>query len=191
VDERLEKLQMRRVNLPLGATDADQHVPIYVSPDIEQKKRVIILFGERNQDPQIFSYRVIGDEGINRGSVVDTVDAILNKKPLFNSDEQPPGLIITNPSQLYWYRQGARAVSWVEWLGLPRESAVHQPLQINPDKNTVPENLDFREHVNYIFDKVVTSMLHKDVKLDIIGLEWTGTAVLEYFCKNCKMLNSI
>ena len=191
VDERLQKLHFQTIRLPLGTSEIEPHVPIYTSQYIERKKRVIVIFGERNQDPTIFSYRVIGDKGIKNGSVIDFVDTVLNQEPMVTASDDRPGIVIANPSQLYWYRGGGRAVSWAEWLGLPRESAVSQPFKVDPVKNTIPGNGDFREHVNYIFESALPALLHEDARLDIIGLEWTGTAVLEYLCKNCGFDNSL
>ena len=140
---------------------------------------MVVVFGERNQDPTIFSYRVIGDEGINKGSVIKFVEGVRNSP-------HDLGLIVTNPNQLHWYRGGGRAVGWTEWMGLSRESGVHEAFRLDPVKNTISGNRDFREHVRYIFDSAFPAMLASDAKLEIIGLEWTGTAVLEYLCKNCK-----
>ncbi|RMZ81297.1 hypothetical protein DV737_g2573, partial [Chaetothyriales sp. CBS 132003] len=183
VHARLKRLGFQTVRLPLGATDTDPHVPIYASKSIERKKRVIVIFGERHLEPGIFSYRVIGEEGINIGSAIDFAESVLNK-PAHGCEDDAPGIIITNPSQLLWYRGGGRAVTWSEWMGLPRESAVHEPFRIDAVKNKIPKNDDYREHVRCVFDDALPKLLHKDAKLDIIGLEWTGNAVLEYLSQH-------
>jgi hypothetical protein len=76
-------------------------------------------------------------------------------------------------------------VSNYEWLCLPRPSAVHDAPRIDTVKNRVPGNLDFVEHVQYMFDKVLPSLLKKEAKIDIIGQEFTGKAVLDYLVENC------
>ena len=96
-----------------------------------------------------------------------------------------PGIIVANPCQLLWYRGGSRAVSNYEWLTLPRPSAVHDALRVDAVKNRIPGHHDYEEHVRYIWDKVIPTLVKKDAKIDVIGAEYTGTAVLEYLAANC------
>lgn len=184
VHERLHELGFDTLRLPLGAAPSENHVPVYLSPNIKSKKRVIVLFPDRQTDPLIFSYRVIGDENINEGSVINFVKAVLNG-PTATSDDGAPGIIIANPSQLHWYRGGQKAVSWNEWLELPRPTAVHEPYRVDPIKNTVPSNKDSEAHIAYVFDHVLGEVLNNNAKIDIIGLEWTGKEVTEYLALNC------
>jgi hypothetical protein len=156
-----------------------------VSPNISAKKRVIVFFGERHQDLGIFSYRVIGEEGIRVGSCLDLVSAV-QQGPMATTDDQAPGIIITNPGQLHWYRGGSRAVTATEWLNLPRQSAVHEPFRLEEVKNRIAGNRDYREHVSYVFEHVVPEILNKNAKLDLIGLEYTGTAAVEYLASDCE-----
>ena len=186
VHDRLDSLGFETLRLPLEAGPQDNHVPIYLSPNIRSKKRVIVLFPERQLDPVIFSFRVTGDENIKDGSVLGLVDAILNG-PTATSDNDQPGIIIANPAQLYWYRAGQRAVTWLEWLSLPRPSAVHEAYRVDPIKNTVPGNEDSEAHVAYVLGNVLDAVIHKEAKIDIIGLEWTGKQALEYISLNCKL----
>lgn len=144
-----------------------------------------MLFPERQFDPLILSYRITGDENVSEGSVINLVQGVLNG-PTATFDDGAPGIIITNPSQLYWYRGGQRAVSWLEWLSLPRPSAVHEAYRIDPIKNKIPGNKDSEAHVAYIFNHVLGAVVDKDAKIDIIALEWTGKQVIEYLALNCK-----
>jgi hypothetical protein len=147
--DRLHDLDLETVNCPLGTEENDNHVPILVSKQISSKDRVIVYFGERNADLGILSWRVIGEEGVNHGSLVDFVKAALTG-PAPTAKDTAPGIIIANPCQLLWYRGGSRAVSQLEWLeGLPKPSAVHEAMRIDPVKNTIPGNKDYREHVHY------------------------------------------
>jgi hypothetical protein len=183
--ERLEKLGFETIRLPLGAGPRDNHVPIYASPGIRDKKRAILLFPERHDSPLVFSYRVCGDSTVKEGSVLELVDGIMHG-PTATSDTSAPGIIIANPSQLYWYRGGSQALSTGEWLTLPRESAVHEPYRIDPFRNTIPHNRNSKEHVEYIFEHVLDSILNKDAIIDIIGLDWVSLEVVEYLSSNCK-----
>jgi hypothetical protein len=156
-----------------------------VSKDLKLKKRVLVVFSERGQDLGIFSYRAAGDDGINIGSAVEMVDAVLRDRNALTPGDVP-GVILTNPGQLIWYRGGSCAVGDREWLNLQRASAVHEPFRIDPVKNRVPENNNFSEHVQYIFENVLKTDVHADAKLDIIGLEYTGMAAMHYLSGHCR-----
>ncbi|ETI28321.1 hypothetical protein G647_00770 [Cladophialophora carrionii CBS 160.54] len=187
VQERLLDLGFERVRLPLGAAEQENHVPILVSKNIATKDRVIIIFGERNAEPGILSWRVIGEEGIRHGSLVEFATAVLSTPTNENitiSTATTPGVIVANPCQLLWYRGGSRAVSNYEWLCLPRPSAVHDAPRVDPVKNRVPGNHDYVEHVQYIFEKVIPSLVNERARIDIIGVEFTGTAVLEHLAEH-------
>ena len=179
-------LGFETVLLPLGATETDNHVPILVSPNISSRKRVIVVFGERNQDLGIFSYRVIGDDGLNVGSCFNLVNAV-QQGPAATSDDSVPGIIIANPGQLLWHRGGGRAVTATEWQNLPRASAVDEPFRVDEVQNRIPSNGNFQEHVNYVFEHVLPAKLNPDAKLDLIGLEWPGAAMLGYLATNCEI----
>lgn len=142
------------------------------------------MFGERHQEPGIWSWRVIGDEGIKVGSLLDFVNAAMFS-PTPTPDRSAPGIIVANPCQLLWYRGGARAVSETEWLNLPRASAVHDPIRIDETKNRIPENGTYEEHVQYIFDRVLPELVDGETKLDIITVEYLGSAVIEYLASHC------
>ncbi|KAL2426083.1 hypothetical protein ABEF95_010706 [Exophiala dermatitidis] len=183
VQDRLFELGIETVRLPLGAGETDQHLPILVSKDISTKDRVIVFFGERGFEPGILSWRVIGDEGIKVGSVEELVKAALFS-PMPTSQNTVPGVVIANPCQLLWYRGGSRAVSPAEWLCLPRPSAVHEPFRVDEVKNKIPGNKDYREHVSYMFEQVLPRLLKREAKLDIVGIEYPGSAAVEYLAKH-------
>lgn len=190
VKQRMDDLGFQTLRLPLGAAETDNHVPVWVSAGISTKKRVIVIFGERNQDLGVFSYRVIGDEGIGIGSCLNLVKAIQHG-PTGTADDAVPGIIIANPAQLHWYRGGGRAITSTEWQNLPRKSAVHEPFSVHPVKNRIPQNTDFREHIHYIFEEVVPALVNKDAQLDLIGLEYPGSAAVEYLAMNCKFFRTL
>ena len=181
--ERLAKLGLKKLRLPLGTSETDKHVPILVSPDLETKNRVIVLFSERDQDLGIFSYRVIGEEGINIGSAVNFVTSILSGQAS-KSGGDVPGIILTNPGQLLWYRGGGQAISRTQWYELPRSSAVEEPMRIDEERNAVEYNRDYQEHVNYVLRNVIEIVVNKNARIDLIGLEWTGQAALKYLAAN-------
>ncbi len=186
INQRISDLGFETIRLPLGSTETDNHVPIWVSPNISFKKRVIVIFGERHQDLGIFSYRVIGDDGLNAGSCLNLVNAV-QRGPAATSDDSVPGIVIANPGQLFWYRGGSRAVTSTEWQNLPRASAVDEPFRVDEVQNRATGNTNFYEHINYIFEHLIPAKLNEEAKLDLIGLEWPGAAVVEYLATNCKI----
>jgi hypothetical protein len=160
-------------------------VPIYASPGIQNKQRVILLFPERHDTPLVFSYRVCGESTVKEGTVLELVEGVMHG-PTATTDKSAPGIIIANPSQLYWHRGSNQALSTGEWLTLPRESAVHEPYRIDELRNTIPHNRDSAEHVDYIFEHVLGSILDKNAIIDIIGLDWVSMEVVDYLSGNCK-----
>ena len=195
VNHRLSSAGLGTYRLPLGATEVEPHVPVLVSRNFATKERVIVVFGERGLEAGIFSYRVIGDEGIDTGSAVDFVKSILQGPSLGAngscrevSEDQSPGIVIANPGQLYWYRGGKRAVTWSEWQGLPRQSAVHEAYRVDETKDKIPGNGDYEDHIESIFRNVLEETLAEDVTIDIIALEQTGAAVLTYLSDNCETI---
>lgn len=169
---------MQALHLPLGTPESEPHIPILVSPNLPISKRITVLFGERNQDLGVFAYRIIGgDEGINAGSAVDFVRAIQAEGP-------ERGIVIANPGQLIWCRSQGRAMGRIEWEHLPRESAVHPSLKLDEEegRNLVRGNRDESEHVEYVFENVLKNAGAEvgGAKIDIIGAEWTGVAVIRY-----------
>ncbi|KIY01409.1 uncharacterized protein Z520_02961 [Fonsecaea multimorphosa CBS 102226] len=195
VTDRLADLGCDTVRLPLGAGESENHVPILVSKEIATKSRVTVFFGARNTEPGILSWRIIGHQGIKHGSLVEFAKALLSvpvletASPTSTSTSKSasasvPGLIVANPCQLLWYRGGGRAVSAYEWLCLPRPSAVHEAPRVDSVKNKIPGNGTYGEHVSYMFEKVIPSFVDKEAKLDLIALEYSGSAMLEYLAEH-------
>lgn len=189
--QRLHDLGLKELRLPVGVGADDKHIPILVSEDIETKKHVIVYFGERHNDLGILAYRVVGEEGVNAGSLVNFAKSVLHGPELqvIPAADQP-GLVIANPSQLIWYRGGGRAVTDREWLYLPRESAIHGAMRIDEERNRVEGNRDFREHVHYIFEHILSavdnahSICKPEAKVTIIGQEFPGSEALQYVVDN-------
>ncbi|KAI1617269.1 Arb2 domain-containing protein [Exophiala viscosa] len=183
VQDRLSGLDIETVRLPLGVSEDQNHLPILVSKDISSRDRVILFFGGRHLEPAILSWRVIGEEGIKVGSLLEFVNAALSGPPP-TPEHSMPGIVVANPCQLLWYRGGARAVSENEWLNLPRVSAVHEPFRIDPVKNRIPENGTYEEHVKYVFEHVLPKLVKENAKIDIIALEYLGSAVIDYLASD-------
>ena len=180
VSERLQNLGLEKIRLPLGATETNPTLPIFVSSNLKTKKRVIILFYEHNQDLGIFAHRIIGGRGgINAGSAVDFVKYI-QSMATSGDNHEAPGIILANMGQLWWWRQGRKAVTQTSWYALPQKSAVDRPYRFDEVKNRIPGNKNTEEHVNYIFNHVVEKLVNSGAKLSVVGVSEGATRVASF-----------
>ncbi|KAK8067969.1 hypothetical protein PG996_007081 [Apiospora saccharicola] len=181
VHSRLEALGLKKVLLPLGTTTSSEpHVPIFASADLTTKSRVILIFGETFQDLGILAHRVLsGPGGVNRGSLVSVVRT-LQKQKSGPEDDSTPGIILANTGQLIWSPELRRALCQVAAEGAPMPSAVHGGMLITDGKNRVPENRTAKDHVRYVFEKVVPAYIRANAALEIIGLGDGADVVMDY-----------
>lgn len=138
-------------------------MPIFTSTNLATDKRVILYFGEEMQDLGVFAYRTIGHDSTAAGTVLNLVSAI-------QASKDSPGIIIANLGQLIWYRRGKCAVTRVTWNAIPGKTAVSGSMRVDPVKNRARGNENMTAHVKYVFEEVVRQMVHKDAKLDVIGV---------------------
>ena len=170
VAQRLEDLGLEKIRVPLGAEESEPHVTIFVSSDLKDKKRVVILFYEHSQDLGIFAHRIIGGKGgIEQGSAIGLVKYIQSQITAPGNVEAP-GIILANLGQLKWWRRGKKAVTQTTWYALPQKSSVENPIRFDSVKNTIHGNRTTEEHVNYIFNHVFEELADPSAKLDIIGV---------------------
>ncbi|KAK4219051.1 Arb2 domain-containing protein [Rhypophila decipiens] len=179
---RLENEDMKKVMLPLGTTDPSQpHVEIRVSDDLPSKKsRVIIFLGDDFQEFGVLAHRVLGGRGgVNKGSVINLIKE-LKKQTSSATDSASPGIIIANPGENFWWPEGKRTITFHGSTAIPMKSAVHLGYRSNEKRNTVPENRDYKEHVQYILEKVVPALVADTAKIDIIAIGKVADMVQEY-----------
>ncbi len=157
--------------LPLGTSDPEKpHVPIFASGDLVKKSRVVLIFGQSVQDLGIIAHRVIGGRGgVNQGSMVSIIQ-VLKSQASSPTDSAPPGIIIANPGQTWWWPEGKRALDPSSRHAVPMASAVNWGRFYNPKKNAIRENRSPAEHIQSIFEKVVPSMVDEKAMLDIIAV---------------------
>ncbi|KAK3335465.1 Arb2 domain-containing protein [Cercophora scortea] len=171
ISSRLEAEGLNKVLLPLGTTDpAEPHVKIGVSSEINKKSRVVLIFGESAQELGIIAHRTVGGPGgIDHGSMTSLVRA-LKKHTSSPTDASPPGIILANPGELWWWPQGRRGLTPTQRHCIPMSSAVHLGVYHDETKNSIPENRNPAEHVRYVFEKVVPALVPAAAKLDVIAV---------------------
>ncbi|KAI0521609.1 hypothetical protein F5B22DRAFT_595658 [Xylaria bambusicola] len=182
--ERLDGLGLKTLTLPLEADPSSTpHVPILVTPDLLDKSRVVVIFGETHQDLGALAHRVLGGPGgINKGSLISAVKVLLQKRSS-PTDPSPPGIILANMGELIWWPEGRRTLSRFAFDGTPMRSAAHLGNYVDPKTNTVRDNEDPLAHVKYIFEKVLPAHVNPDAGLDVIGLGDGADIVESYW--NC------
>ena len=172
---------MQRALLPQGTTDTTQpHVPILTSPDLNKRLRVILVFGESSRQLGVISLRVVGGPGgINKGSMVSLVREI-KKQQTSAYDPSPPGIILANSGELWWWPEGQRGLTPRDRHNIPMSSAVHYGRYYDPSKNAIPANRTPADHVRYVFEEIVPAKAHKWAKLDVIAVGDAADEVEKY-----------
>jgi hypothetical protein len=130
----------------------------------------------------VLAHRVIGGPGgITRGSVLGLLDA-LKTQPSSAADPRPPGVVLANAGELWWWPEGKRGLTPVERHSVPMASAVHLGRYHDPRVNEVPGHRTVKEHVRTVFESVVMGggFLGKEAKVDVIALGDTAEDVEGY-----------
>ena len=165
----------------MDAGKHDPHVPIFISSNLAHAKRIIVFFGESIQDLGIFAYRTIGQKSIADGSAINFVNDILTTP---DPNGETPAVILANMGQLLWSNRCKRAMTSTSFLAIPQKTAVDHTFMIDEVRNRVPGNTNQAEHVKYVFEKVIQTMVHPEAMLDIIGIDDGAAESVEYLQAN-------
>lgn len=188
IHPRLEALGLSKVALPLGTPTTEPHVPIFVSPGLKSKKRVVLIVGESEQELGVIAHRVIGGAGgVDKGSMVDIARAILQgdqnhddeaKKHAggctgSGADDTAPGLVLANTGELWWWPEGGRGLTPRASQGAPMRSAVHWGRFSGGGANAVPRNGTPAAHVRCVFEQVLggddPGLVAADAVVQVVG----------------------
>lgn len=170
IHERLESEGLQKLRLPLGASDTQPHTPIFVTPDLKSRPRIVVIFGEPTQDLGVLAGRVAnGPGGIDEGSVIPVVRAVKSHKSS-STDDASPGILLANMGQTCWWLDGQRAITVTANNAVPLPSLVHRGVQYVPALHDIPGNKSPEEHVKYVFNQVIGSMAHDKATVDIIAI---------------------
>ncbi|KAK3940557.1 hypothetical protein QBC46DRAFT_449380 [Diplogelasinospora grovesii] len=183
VHQQLENEEgLQRVLLPWGVTNpAEPHVPIFTSPDLEGKSRIVVIFGETTQDLGILSRYVIANDkepgnGLDTGSMIGIVRE-LKKQRSSAVDPKAPGIVLANSGELFWWPEGQRGLTASARIGMPLASAAHHGRRLDRDRHVIPGNLDVADHISYVMEQVVVKLAIPEAKIDVIAI---GDAAEEF-----------
>ncbi|KAG6046846.1 hypothetical protein E4U39_000969 [Claviceps sp. Clav50 group G5] len=170
IHRRLQSEGLEKRQLPLGAEPHEPHVSIFASPNLSSMTRVVVIFGEPTHYLGTVAGRVThGVGGIDKGSMVSVVRELHNHVSS-KEDPSPPGIMIANPAEIYWWPEGQRSLTVTDSEAIPFPSLVHTARRWCPDRDSVPENRSAEEHVSYIFNKLLRGELREDAKLSIVAV---------------------
>ncbi|KAJ5212135.1 uncharacterized protein N7498_003781 [Penicillium cinerascens] len=182
------RLPHRDGNPPRDSFPTEAHVPILISPNLSKTPRILVVFGEPIQDLGIWSHRTINRDGINIGSAVDFTKAVLGEgKGKVATDgsgnRTDVALILANTGQLLWHCATSRAITTSTWLANPRPAGNYDQAKMSY-RNMIPGNKDWREHVAYVFEKVLWKSLGPSTRVDIIGMSEGGLGAINYLTEH-------
>lgn len=150
-------------------------MPIFVSPDLKSKKRVVVIFGETEQELGVIAHRVIGGPGgVDKGSMVGIARALLQQgegsthdqdqdkdkdnNPRNQARDSDTGVVLANTGELWWWPEGGRGLTPRGGQGAPMRSAVHHGrFRDGEETEVVPRNEDAAAHVACVFEQVLGS----------------------------------
>ncbi|UNI13760.1 hypothetical protein JDV02_000472 [Purpureocillium takamizusanense] len=180
IHARLESQGLQKVLLPLGATPVDRHVPIFTTTDLKTESRIVVIFGDPSQDLGVVAGRIAnGPGGIDQGSMV-SVGQKLKEQASSTTDSSPPGIVIANPGQLYWWPEGSRSITITASDAVPLPSLVHYGRMHVTELNSIPGSESRFKHVRYVWDEVLRTMSDDYAKISIIAIGETCETVMEY-----------
>lgn len=170
IHERLEAEHLKKHLLPFGSKPNEPHVPIFASEDVASKSRVVIIFGQSEQELGVLAHRIIGGPGgINKGSMVSIVKAMKEQK-CSKTDVAGPGVILANMGELWWWPEGERALNDRSRLTVPMKSQVHRGRYYDPQANAAPGNATPEQHVAYMFEEVIPKLVDGKARIDVVLL---------------------
>lgn len=148
-----------------------------------EKRRIVLFFGETSKPLGMLAGRVAnGRGGVNKGSLVSVVRYLHNQIPR-NGDryeKQPPGVIIANPGQLYWYPDEKCVLTAGASDRTQRRTLVDAGRRFVAEVNQIQGHETPEKHIAHIFEKLLPKVMSRDSKIDIIAVGDTCERVQKY-----------
>lgn len=164
--------------------------------ELRQKKRIVLIIGQANQDVGVLSYRVICREGgIASGSVIRFVQELLSRTASDesvagnSSNDETPGVIVLNPGQLLYSHKHAMFMTHITWDALPRPSAAHPPPRVHQVHNHIRGSANATEHVEFAMQNIIHNreFVSPDAEIYIVGICNGGDDALKLLEQSCKL----
>lgn len=164
-------------------------MPILVSPGLLEKmegqkkahSRIVVLFGEHLKSLGILAGRVAnGPGGVAKGTMVSVVKE-LHRQVASSQDDAPPGIVIANTGELYWWPEGRRSLTTLDSAATPLPSLVHYGRRYTELENNVPGNESPEKHVAYMFEHVLGPAVGKNTKLSLVGIGQSCDLLIRFF----------
>lgn len=201
VHARLAALHLVKIPLPLSTAPDEPHTPIFVSSTLRAKKRVVLIFGEREQDLGLLAHRVVGGPGgVDEGSMVSIVRALqsqsqsdANAVTEEEEEQEEMGVILANTGETWWWPEGRRPLCYRQSTGVRMRSAVMKGRWLDGRANAIPGNADAEEHVQHVFESLLGDggdsgsseySVGWDTAVEVIGLTDGAVAVEKYLDAN-------
>ncbi|KPM35379.1 hypothetical protein AK830_g11188 [Neonectria ditissima] len=181
VHERLEKEDLKKMTLPLEATRHQNHTPIFTSSNLASCSRVVVVFGEPTQDLGILAGRTAnGSGGLANGTMISVVRA-LHQQVASPDDQSPPGIVLANMGQRYWWPEGKRALTMTASGDTPLPSLVHSGKRHIPSLNDIPGSETPLRHMTTLFTDVLGKIPPSMAKIDVIAIGESCEVVENFF----------
>ncbi|XWW98317.1 hypothetical protein V2A60_006317 [Cordyceps javanica] len=164
VHERLESLGLRKTTLPpVEPGSESQHVNIFVSENLKDAKRIIVVFGECAKELGMVASRIAGGPGgIEKGTMVGAVKAMQRHDSV--------GMILANMGESYWSPEHKRAVTVADSAALSMPSLVHMGIKYHAEVNDIPGSESPLCHARTVLNTAVAQYANKDAKITIIAI---------------------
>ncbi|KAF7547634.1 hypothetical protein G7046_g8943 [Stylonectria norvegica] len=181
--ERLANEGLEKLSLPAIATATQPHLPIFVTRDIASRFRIVLILGEPTQDLGMLAGRVAnGPGGLNQGSMVSVVRA-LQEQASSPTNFSPPGVVLANMGQRYWWPEGNRALTITASADIPLPSIVHAGRKYVPSLNDIPGSETANKHLETIFQKLGSDWAADHTMIDVVAIG-ESCDIIEKFLDN-------
>ncbi|KHO01379.1 uncharacterized protein MAM_00380 [Metarhizium album ARSEF 1941] len=179
IHQRLTAEGLEKIALPPGRTTSQSHIPVFATPDLALKTRILLFFGEPNKALGMLAGRVAnGPGGINKGSLVSVVQE-LKKQASSDKNVSPPGIFIANTGQLYWWPDGGRNLTATDSTAIPLPSLVHTGRRYVPGINSVAGHETPESHVASVFN-TLRGLMGEGAKVSLVAVGQSCELVTDF-----------
>ncbi|GAO50277.1 hypothetical protein SAICODRAFT_37059 [Saitoella complicata NRRL Y-17804] len=134
VDERLQKLGMERLRIPLGTKEDEPHTEILVSSDLRTNAKRVVVFMPDGSRLGVWGDRVLTTWTLHAGSMEDSVR---------RAQEARYSVVICNAGELFYVPSQKRAMRLFETRSFGSRT------------ETIPGNATPQEHFRYVMEEVI------------------------------------